>query len=128
MNKKDYELLMKNLDKIILECQDIDAKFSSSEAILKWTVKEYQNNCIKARELQSKTDIILKTDCYHIIGMGNLTVSQSTRFIKKIKILGEMRSKIKILASAQGVMIPDVPKTAEYKCSLLNDKKLVVKK
>ena len=128
MNKKDYELLIKNLDKVISECQDIDTKFSSSEAVLKWTIKEYQNNCNKARELQSKTDIILKTDCYHIIGMGNLSVSQSTRFIKKIKTLGELRSKIKVLASVQDVMVPNIPKSSEYKCSLLNDKKLVRKK
>lgn len=128
VNKKDYELLIKNLDKVISECQDIDAKFSSSEAVLKWTIKEYQNNCNKARELQSKTDIILKTDCYHIIGMGNLSVSQSTRFIKKIKTLGELRSKIKVLASVQDVMVPNIPKSSEYKCSLLNDKKLVRKK
>lgn len=128
MNKKDYDLLIKNLDKVIAECQDIDAKFSSSEAVLKWTIQELQNNCNKARELQSKTDIILKTDCYHIIGMGNLSVSQNTKFIKRIKILGELRSKIKVLASVQDVIVPSVPKSAEYKCSLLNDKKLVIKK
>ena len=128
MNKKDYDLLIKNLDKVIEECKNINDKFSSSEAILKWTIKEYQNNYNKARELQSKTDVILKTDCYHIIGMGNLSVSQSTKFIKKIKTLGELRSKIKVLASVQDVMVPNVPKTAEYKCSLLNDKKLVIKK
>lgn len=127
MNKKDYELIIKNLDKVIEECKTINDKFSSPEAILKWTIKEYQNNCIKARELQSKTDIILKTDCYHIIGMGNLTISQSTMFIKRIKILGELRSKIKVLASVQDIMVPNVPKTAEYKCSLLNDKKLIGK-
>lgn len=128
MNKKDYDLLIKNLDKVIADCQDIDAKFSSSEAVLKWTIKELQNNCKKARELQSKTDIILKTDCYHIIGMGNLSVSQNTKFIKRIKILGELRSKIKVLASVQDVIVPSVPTLAEYKCSLLNDKKLVIKK
>lgn len=128
MNKKDYELIIKNLDKVIEECKAINDKFSSSEAVLKWTIKEYQNNCNKARELQSKTDVILKTDCYHIIGMGNLTISQSAMFIKRIKILGELRSKIKVLASVQDVMIPNVPKIAEYKCSLLNDKKLVNKK
>lgn len=127
MNKKDYELIIKNLDKVIEECKAINDKFSSSEAVLKWTIKEYRNNCNKARELQSKTDVILKTDCYHIIGMGNLTISQSAMFIKRIKILGELRSKIKVLASVQDVMIPNVPKTAEYKCSLLNDKKLIRK-
>lgn len=128
MNKKDYDLLIKNLDKVIVECQDIDAKFSSSEAVLKWTIKELQNNCNKARELQSKTDSILKNDCYHIIGMCNLSVSQSAKFVKKIKTLGELRSKIKVLASVQDINIPNVPKSAEYKCSLLNDKKLVIKK
>lgn len=127
MNKKDYDLLIKNLDKVILECQDIDTKFSSPEAVLKWTIKEFQNNCSKARELQSKTDVILKTDCYHIIGMGNLSVSQSTKFVKRIKILGELRSKIKVLASVQDIVVPNVPKLAEYKCSLLNDKKLIRK-
>jgi len=128
MNKKDYELIIKNLDKVIEECKIINDKFSSPEAVLKWTVKEYQNNCNKARELQSKTDVILKTDCYHIIGMGNLTISQSAMFIKRIKILGELRSKIKVLASVQDVMIPNVPSSAEYKCSLLDNKKLVRKR
>lgn len=128
MNKKDYDLLIKNLDQVIADCYDIDTKFSSSEAVSRWTVKELQNNCKKARELQSRTDAILKTECYHIIGMGNLSVSQSTKFVKKIKTLGELRSKIKVLASIQDVNIPDVPKSAEYKCSLLNDKKLVIKK
>lgn len=128
MNKKDYDLLIKNLDKVITDCQDIDTKFSSSEAVSKWTIKELQSNCKKARELQSRTDAILKNECYHIIGMGNLSVSQSAKFVQKIRTLGKLRSKIKVLASVQDINIPDVPKSAEYKCSLLNDKKLVIKK
>lgn len=128
MKKNDFELIIKNLDAVIKECQNIDAKFSSSESVMKWTIKEYQNNYNIARKLQSKTDAILKQDCYHIIGMGNLTVSQTALFVKKIKTLGSLRSKIKVLASVQDIVVPNVPKSAEYKCSLLNDKKLVSKK
>lgn len=128
MDKKDYELLIKNLNKVISDCEDINEKFSGPEAVLKWTVKEYQDNYLKARELQSKTDMILKTDLYHIIGMGNLSASQTTTLLKKIKLLGQMRSKIKVLASIQDVVIPSAPSVSEYKCSLLNNKKLVNRK
>lgn len=128
MDKKDYELLIKNLNQVISDCEDINEKFSGPEAVLKWTVKEYQDNYLKARELQSKTDMILKTDLYHIIGMGNLSVSQTTTLVKKIKLLGQMRSKIKVLASIQDIVIPPAPSVSEYKCSLLNNKKLVNRK
>lgn len=127
MNKQDYETIIKNLDNIIKECEEIDEKFGSSDDVLNWTIKEYQDNCLKARDLQSRTDVILKTDCYHIIGMGNLTISQSSKFVKKIKTLGELRTKIKILASVEDFKVPSTPKSSTYKCSLLNDKKLVRK-
>lgn len=125
MKQTDYKLLISNLDKVILECETVTKGFDSQKSVLKWTVEEFLNRCAKAKELQSKTDQILHSDVYHIIGMGNLSVAQHAIFISKIKQLGDSRSKIKVLACQGGTTLPGVPEVSEYKCSLLNNKKLV---
>ena len=124
MNKQDYETIIKNLDNVIKECESLAEKFQSRDSVLQWSVAEYQENCMKARELQSTTDQIFHGDLYHLIGMGNFTVGQATRFMAKIKVLTNTRSKLKNIAAFQEIKIPKVPTKAEYKCSVLCDKKL----
>jgi len=121
MNVKEFDTLMTNLNKVVKECNDIIKDFKSKESVLKWTVSEYQQKCERARKMQSETDHILHSDLYHIIGMGNLSVSQNAKFLKQVKVLGEARTKIKLLA-CQDIDIPEIPKTSEYKCTLLNKK------
>ena len=58
----------------------------------------------RARDLQSKTDQFLKQDLYHIIGMGNLSASQSAALNKLVKGITEHRTVIKTLAG-----IPTLP-------------------
>lgn len=58
----------------------------------------------EARDLQSKTDIFLTAELYHIIGMGNLSAAQSATLNKLVKEITTHRSVIKTLAT-----IPSLP-------------------
>ena len=80
------------------------------------TIGQVKDLTTKARELQSKTDQFLKQDLYHIIGMGNLSASQSAALNKLVKGITEHRTVIKTLAG-----IPTLPNkvsnTSTYKAT-----------
>jgi hypothetical protein len=63
------------------------------------TVGQVKDLSTKARSLQSKTDQFLKQDLYHIIGMGNLSASQSAALNKLVKEVTSHRSIIKTVAA-----------------------------
>jgi hypothetical protein len=52
----------------------------------------------EARDLQSKTDIFLTAELYHIIGMGNLSASQTATLNKLVKDITMHRSVVKAIA------------------------------
>ena len=61
-------------------------------------------------------DAIISTDLYHIIGMGELTVTQTNTFLKLIKEYMSFRLDIKTIASNLTVEnIPGLPSQSEYK-------------
>jgi hypothetical protein len=78
------------------------------------TVGQVKDLTEKARDLQSKTDVFLKDELYHIIGMGNLSASQVATLNKLVKDITAHRSVVKIAAG-----IPALPSklttTSKYK-------------
>jgi hypothetical protein len=80
------------------------------------TIGQAKELTVKARDLQSKTDQFLKQDLYHIIGMGNLSASQSAALNKLVKDITAYRTVVKSLAA-----LPTLPngiaKTSTYKAT-----------
>ena len=62
------------------------------------TIGQVKDLTEKARDLQSKTDTFLKDELYHIIGMGNLSASQTATLNKLVKDITVHRSVIKAVA------------------------------
>ena len=62
------------------------------------TIGQAKELNVKAKELLSKTDIFLTTELYHIIGMGNLSASQSATLNKLVKDITMHRSVVKTVA------------------------------
>lgn len=62
------------------------------------TIGQVKDLTEKARELQSKTDMFLKDELYHIIGMGNLSASQTATLNKLVKDITMHRSVVKAVA------------------------------
>ena len=63
------------------------------------TIKQVKDLTEKARDLQSKTDMFLKDELYHIIGMGNLSASQTATLNKLVKDITMHRSVVKAVAA-----------------------------
>ena len=63
------------------------------------TIGQAKELTTKARDLQSKTDSFLTNELYHIIGMGNLSASQSATLNKLVKGITEHRTVVKTLAA-----------------------------
>ena len=81
------------------------------------TVGQVKELTEKARDLQSKTDMFLKDELYHIIGMGNLSASQVATLNKLVKEITSHRSVVKLVAS-----VPTLPTkittTSKYKSKM----------
>lgn len=99
MNQQDFKLILSNINNI---CNDVKQMRRDIETINVFNLGEYvikDNNSklyfdtseqlAKASEYQSKIDKILKSEFYHLVGMGNLSSSQTISLCKRIKELGE---------------------------------------
>jgi hypothetical protein len=80
------------------------------------TIGQAKELTVKARDLQSKTDQFLKQDLYHIIGMGNLSASQSAALNKLVKDITAYRTVVKSLA-ALPTLPNGVANTSSYKAT-----------
>lgn len=82
------------------------------------TIGQAKGLIARARDLVSKTDSFFTADLYHIIGMGNLSASQSAILNKLVKEITEHRTVAKTLAA-----LPDLPNkitnTSTYKSKTL---------
>lgn len=121
MDKKDFGIIVHNLDDLITQCKDVRTKFESI-SLKTVTVKDYNDILNSAASLQGKQDKVVHNDLYHLIGMGNLTVTQQSTLTKKIKELMETRSFIKFLASQTRLTIGKFTDSGTYQCSLLGKK------
>lgn len=117
MNKDVFNAMIKRIDDDIASCKELCVE--NKEEFDNLTLKEIRRRVELARILQSKVDKIVTAELYHVIGMGDLTVSQQSIFIKKIKELTMVRQYLKPLAMYQLTDIPNIPDETEYKCTAL---------
>lgn len=117
MEKEKFTLIQEHLDKIIKDISDIEKSYRKIDSL---NITQY-NACVnKGRSLVSKQDKILTTELYHILGMGNLTVGQQARFLKKIKSISSKRSIVKLIASLALVTVPkNLKEESSYDCTEL---------
>lgn len=91
MNQITFKNVVNNLDDMISKGEHVSQQFHDGvggEAIIG-----------EARELQGKMDRVMQSELCHLIGMGDLTVSQNIQLVNRIKLLGEYRPVVKTVAS-----------------------------
>lgn len=124
MDKKDFELIIKNLTNISTKCSNLRERLDKVGGLQDLSVAEYNKIVLEASQLQGEQDKVCRGELYHILGMGNLTVAQQATFISKVKETLKERSLIKFVASQPRVVIGKHEAQSEYNSSLLG-KKLV---
>lgn len=82
------------------------------------TISQLKEVLKEARELQSTTDKFLQTDLYHILGMGNLSATQTSELCKMVKDMTVYRSMLKALCSIALSIPEEVNLTPTYKLGI----------
>lgn len=123
MEKKQFDLLIKNLDSLLTRCVQLKEEVDKTK-LQDRSVKDYNQLVEKASCLQGEQDKLNTSDLYHILGMGNLSVTQQATFISKLKEVLDTRPTIKFVASQPKIKVGQQSKTHEYVCALLSGQKL----
>ena len=121
MQKEIFESLETNLNNLIKQCCDNVRRSSKDfDALPLSEIRVKINNC---KKLQSRLDRLLQYDLYHIIGMGDLTSIQMSKFIAKIKKLSRLRCIVKEVANfgEQSFMhLINIPQKCKYEVKNFN--------
>lgn len=95
-----FSTIMKNLDDMTTKCQQIkQVALGGTEALKMLKVEDYNKIVTTAQQLHSKMDKIMQNEVYHIIGMGNMSMIQMSKFTSAVRKLGECRTAVKLIAS-----------------------------
>ena len=122
MDSIKYDEIITNLKAAIDACKDLRAELEAVGGdVTKWTLEKYKEMRALAISLQAKQDKILSTELYHIIGMTEMTVTQSVHFVNLIKDLTSCRVAVKKCAGLPDLKIYpiDLDSENEYECKEL---------
>lgn len=92
MHKQEFEKIIDNIDDICVDVKRIRVNIKAIK-VGDLACDDFVNlddYISKTSEYQSKIDKILKSEFYHIIGMGDLSASQTISLCKKVKELGKV--------------------------------------
>lgn len=117
MEKNMFNQIITNYTKVANECEEF-IKLGGNFDLESLTIKEFKELIAKARSLQGKSDGILHNELYHIIGMGNLTATQTQKLCAVIKKIASARSYFKPIAAYVLNKLPEVPDKSSYKCDV----------
>ena len=118
MEKTQFNSIIENYTYVLAECTEFINLFNGDFDLDNLTIKAFKNLIDKARNIQKKTDKILGSELYHLIGMGNLTPTQTSKLCAIIKQISHARSYFKPIAGYILNKLPEVPDKSSYKCEV----------
>lgn len=108
MKSSDFTKIIEALNEQITECENALSEYNSYNRVFsRMTIGSINHTISCCRSRQSHMDKYIKTDLYHIIGMGKLNAAQSSKLIKLTKKLMEYRSDVKFFAMMNTIKEPD---------------------
>ena len=117
MDKGKFDLIKKTLEQRVKNCQDMFDSITAEHNLIKITVEELiQLKTFSDKEINIQTRI-LQSDLYHIIGMGNLSASQTSILMKLIQSYSSYRPDLHALNSWNGSILelPKIPRRVKHK-------------
>lgn len=122
MKKETFADLTSRMGALLNECQQWHNRTGSGRDAMSLTIERFNSAISEARALQSKCDKVVTTDLYHIIGMGNLSASQLSSFIKQVKQLSTYRHDLKWFSNSDKLSVRKYDNTSNYSASIISDK------
>lgn len=118
MERNQFNSIIENYTKVAEEGESFIELFNGDFNLNNLTIKDFKQLIEKARNLQRKTDQILSSELYHLIGMGNLTSTQTSKLCALVKRISASRSYFKPVAGYVLNKLPEVPDKSSYKCEV----------
>lgn len=119
MNDKTFGEIESTMTQMINYCKSVNGDYNRRH------ITNAARN--KARKIQGNMDKIFANEVYHIIGMGDLTTTQTLKFNKMVKDLSKYRPVIKCVASMQLEQMAVAPVAADAPMELPAIKESVYK-
>lgn len=122
MDRQTYSDIIEKLQSVIDSCKSLCSELEAVGGdVTKWTLQKYSEMRMAALALQAKQDKILSTELYHVLGMTEMTVTQSAHFVKLTKELANCRVAIKKCAGLPELKIYPIDLNSEnqYECKEL---------
>ena len=122
VDAKEYDSVVNKLQVVIDSCQKIKNELESVGGdVTRWTLQKYAEIRALAIELQGKQDKIFSTELYHVIGMTEMTVTQSLHLLEMTKELTDCRVAVKKCAGLPELKIYPIDLASEnlYECKEL---------
>ena len=128
MKKEEFDLVISALQERLDDCKKYLGEIQTTEDLKNITIKqalELKDFCVAEVEKMTK---IAMVDLYHIIGMGDLSVSQMMKFIFLMKAYLAYRPNIKSISKGFDSMtnLPKIPVKTKFKLLALCDLTLTV--
>ena len=117
MNKEDFNTITTQLKERINVCDETLGLITEDNPIENITVAQLKAiKSFAAKEYKKQSNILL-IDCYHVIGMGNLSATQLGIFTKLIKQYAEYRPDLNAVMRWDGNIdnLPKIPKRTKFK-------------
>lgn len=118
MEKTQFNSIIENYTKVAEDAESFISLFNGDFDLNNLTIKAFKDLMEKAKKLQSKSDKILKNELYHLIGMGNLTSTQTSKLCAIIKRISHARSYFKPVSGYVLNKLPDVPDKSTFNCDV----------
>lgn len=116
MKNVEFNQIINDINNQINDCKSALSIYIANNCnIDKISIGDANTMITNCRKCQSKMDVFISSDIYHIIGMGNMNAAQMSQFIKITKTLMTYRSRIKYFATMNTIQTHAKSSKAKYK-------------
>lgn len=118
MKDKLFENVFANYEQIANDCNQFVILFTDKSMLNTIPFNELNAKLEQAKILQSKADLILTTELYHLLGMGNLNAAQTSKICKVVRSISFSRSYLKPFISYSLPTFPTTMGKSTYNCKI----------
>lgn len=122
MKQEIFDIIKTNLETRVNACKAHLDHIQTTEDLTNISIREFIELRSFAKKEQVDMTEIIMVDLYHILGMGELTVSQRNLFLKLINEYMSYRSDIKMLSVVDNIeKLPKLPSRSSFTLHKLGD-------
>lgn len=122
MKQETFDIIKTNLETRIDACKAYLDHIQTTEDLANISIREFVELKSFAKKEQVDMTEIVMVDLYHVLGMGELTVSQRNLFLKLINEYMSYRADIKLLSAVDNIeKLPKLPSRSSFKLRKLGD-------